>query len=70
WRRMAREGKLVLPNLEGITFVSVAVEEPGDALPDVPVAEAGTLDLVKGDVTIRLSAGTPAVRIAEIAAAL
>lgn len=70
WRRMAREGKLVLPNLEGVTFVPIAVEDPGDALRDMPVAKAGTLDLVKGDVTIRLSAGTPAARIAEIAAAL
>ena len=69
-RRMAREGKLVLPNLEGITFAPVAVEEPSVLLPDVPVPNAGTLDLLKGDVTIRLSAGTPAARIAEIVAAL
>jgi transposase len=70
WRRMAREGKLILPNLEGIAFVPVAVEEPSILLPDVPVADAGTLDLLKGDVTIRLSVDTPATRIAEIVAAL
>jgi transposase len=70
WRRMAREGKLVLPNLDGMTFVPVAVEEPSVLLRDVPVADVGTLDLLKGDVTIRLSAGTPAARIAEIVAAL
>jgi len=70
WRRMAREGKLILPNLEGIAFVPVAVEEPNVLLPDVPVADAGTLDLLKGDVTIRLSSDTPATRIAEIVAAL
>ena len=67
---MAREGKLILPNLEGIAFVPVAVKEPNVLLPDVPVADAGTLDLLKGDVTIRLSADTPATRIAEIVAAL
>lgn len=70
WRRMAREGKLVLPNLDGLTFVPVIVEEPSVPLPDAPLAEAGTLDLLKGDVTIRLDAATPVARIAEIVAAL
>ena len=37
---------------------------------DVPVPNAGTLDLFKGDVTIQLSANTSATRIAEIVAAL
>ena len=70
WRRMAREGKLVLPNLDGVSFVPVAIEEPAVPLPDVVEAEVGVIDLLKGDVTIRLSADTSAVRIAEIAAAL
>jgi transposase len=70
WRRMAREGKLVLPNLDGVTFVPVIVEEPSVLLPDAPLSEAGTLDLLKGGVTIRLAADTPAGRIAEIVAAL
>jgi len=29
-----------------------------------------TLDIIRGDVAVRLDAGTPAARIAEIAAAL
>lgn len=70
WRRMAREGKLILPNLDGVSFVPVAIEEPAVMLPDVAEAEVGVIDLLKGDVTIRLAADTPAGRIAEIAAAL
>lgn len=70
WRRMARERKLVLPNLDGVSFVPVAIEEPAVPLPDAVEAEVGVIDLLKGDLTIRLAADTPAVRIAEIAAAL
>ena len=69
WRRMAREGKLVLPDLSGAAFVPIEVIQEL-----VPVAEPTppqqTLDLIKGDVTIRLDAGTPAMRIAEIVTAL
>lgn len=74
WRRMARDGKLVLPKLEGVSFVPVAIEEPTVSLPNQAKVEAqaemGVIDVLKGDVTIRLAADTPAVRIAEIAAAL
>lgn len=70
WRRMAREGKLVLPNLEGIAFVPVTIDKVDVALPELPMTDAGTLDLLKGDVTIRLPGDTPAARIAEIVAAL
>jgi len=70
WRRMAREGKLVLPNLEGLSFVPVAIEEPAATFPDMPETELGVIDVLKGDVTIRLAQDTPAARIAEIAAAL
>jgi transposase len=71
WRRMAREGKLILPNLDGMTFVPVALEEPAAAVSDPPDTETqtSTPDILRGDVTIRLAADLPAVRIAEIAAA-
>ena len=74
WRRMAREGKLVLPNLDGVSFVPLAIEEPTATLLDKAEFEArveiGVIDVLKGDVTIRLAADTPAARIAEFAAAL
>lgn len=71
WRRMARMGKLVLPNLDGMDFVPVQIEDAPPPVPSPSPAFASmTLDLIKGDVTIRLDAGTPPERIALIAAAL
>ena len=71
WRRMARMGKLVLPNLDGLDFVpaQIAESKPLEAIP-TPSINLTSVDLLKGGVTIRLSADTSAVRIAEIVAAL
>ena len=71
WRRMARTGKLVLPNLDGMDFVPVQIEDPKplEALP-TPATDLASVELVKGEVTIRLAVDTPATRIAEIVAAL
>jgi transposase len=71
WRRMARTGKLVLPNLDGMDFVPVQIEDPKalEAVP-TPAADLNSVELVKGEVTIRLAVDTPAPRIAEIVAAL
>lgn len=71
WRRMARMGKLVLPNLAGMDFVPVRIEEakPPAAVPK-PTSVSGTLDVVKGCVTVRLDAGATPERVAQIAAAL
>jgi transposase len=71
WRRMARAGKLVLPNLDGMDFVPVQIEDPkvlNAVCPPPPLV--GTLDVMKGDITIRLAGDTAAVRIAEIVTAL
>ena len=71
WRRMAREGKLVLPNLEGMDFVPVQVEVSKPPEPAVTqLGKSATLDVIKGDVTIRLDAATAPDRIAQIVAAL
>jgi transposase len=60
---------LVLPNLDGVSFVPVAIEEPV-VLPNVPEDAVGTLDLIKGDVVVRLAANTPAARIVELVTVL
>jgi transposase len=69
WRRRAREGKLVLPALPEPepAFAPMVIEE----LIDRTVEGGGaTLEIVCGDVVIRLGAQTPATRIAEIVRAL
>ena len=70
WRRMARQGKLVLPNLDGIDFVPVEIEASVPVAQPSPVISSGKIDLIKGDVTVRLDVATPAARVAEIARAL
>ncbi|SDP61328.1 transposase [Sulfitobacter litoralis] len=70
WRRMARQGKLILPNLEGINFVPVEIETPAPVVQPLTVTSSSTIDLIIGDVTVRLGAATSAARIAEIARAM
>ena len=73
WRRMAREGKLVLPAARGPEaepgpmFAPIVVEELTDRAQG---AGDATLEIVCGDVLIRLDGVTPAARIAEIVRAL
>ena len=70
WRRLAKEGKLVLPALPEPepTFAPMVIEELTER---AGVAENATLDIVcGGGVTIRLDAETPAGRVAEIVRAL
>jgi transposase len=70
WRRMARQGKLVLPNLDGVDFVPVEIEAPAPVTQPLAATSSRTIDVIKGDVTVRLDTATPAARIAEIAKAL
>ncbi|WP_417463076.1 transposase [Kordiimonas sp.] len=70
WRRMARQGKLVLPNLDGMDFVPVEIEAPAPLAQPLPAASSSTIDVIRGNVIVRLDAATPAARIAKIARAI
>lgn len=63
WRSLARRGKLALPDEDGALFAALAIEAEAPRL-------TGSIEIVSGDVVIRLGADTSAIRIAEIAAAL
>jgi transposase len=74
WRRLAKDGKLVLPAAEGPPgFASLVLCDEG---PMASPSEAGatkdvpSIEIAVGDVMIRLDAGTSAARIAEIVRAL
>jgi len=69
WRRLARDGKLVLPALDVEADMDFA---PIEIAPDSPDAQAssGVVDIIKGEITVRLSDATPASRISEIVSAL
>ncbi len=68
WRRMARDGRLVLPAPEdAVEFVSLMVATPE------PVAAAPTgcsVEIAVGAVTVRLEPGASPERIAAVVRAL
>ena len=66
WRALARQGKLVVPEVAGAEFAaSVAAAQSAAA----SLATA-SIDLIIGPVTVRVDAATPAARVAELAMAL
>ena len=67
WRRLAKDGKLVVPDLAGAEFAPVVLEP--EASPPV-TAPKSAVEILHGSVTIRLDAGTQPDRIAEVAHAL
>lgn len=75
WRRMAKNGDLVLPAADsdelGAVFAPLVVcdaEPPPADLADISVADEIRISV--GDVVVLLDADTPATRIAEIVHAL
>ena len=66
WRRLAKEGKLVLPALSAPEppFAPLVIEEEPPDHPAKPVCSR--LEIICGDVVLRLDSETPAARIAEI----
>lgn len=74
WRRLAKDGKLVLPAAEGpAEFAPLVLSDEG---PGASPSETSSstdvppIEIAVGDVMIRLDAGTSAARIAEIVRAV
>jgi len=67
WRRLAKDGKLPVPDLAGAEFAPVVFEPP---VPEPQDAAKSPIEIVSGEIVIRLDAATPAARVAEIAQAL
>ncbi len=67
WRRLARDGRLVLPAVEtAVEFAPLVVGEESSV--SVPGGER--VEVVLDRVTVRLDAAVPAGRLAEIVSAL
>ena len=69
WRRLARDGKLVLPALDAGADIDFAPVELAPISPEGQ-SSSGVVDIIKGEVTVRLPGATPASRIGEIVSAL
>ncbi|MBD1548462.1 transposase [Labrenzia aggregata] len=69
WRRLAREGKLVVPDLPGAEF-ALAVLEPAPASVEEDAKPLAAVEIIHGGTTIRLEASASPDRIAGIVRAL
>jgi len=65
WRRLARDGKLVLPADAVSHFVPAMLEAP-----TVPPSCGGKIEIEAAGVVVRLAVDVPAARIGAIASAL
>jgi len=65
WRRLAKDGKLVIPELAEANFAAIVLSDP-EPLPTSTTA----IEIVTGQVTLRLDRETDAGRVAQIVHAL
>ena len=74
WRRLAKDGKLVLPAVSeppGFAPLMLCDEEPSGSPPETTsTPEAPLIEILVGEVSIRLDGDASAARIAEIVHAL
>ncbi len=72
WRRLAKDGRLVLPALrDEAEFAPLVLRDAAaGSPPDLPDPQDGRVEIAMGSVTIRLGGATPAGRIAGIVRAL
>ena len=74
WRRLAKDGKLVLPAAEGppgFAPLMLCDEGPEASSSEARLAtDVPLIEIAVGDIMIRLDAGTSAARIAEIVRAV
>ena len=63
WRTLARQGKLVVPEVAGAEF-------DGPVPTAQPMDTSSSIDLLIGPVTVRVGVATPAARVAELVMAL
>lgn len=67
WRRLAKDGKLPMTDLARAEFPPVVMEPFGSERQD---AATPPIEIVSGDVVVRLGATTSAAQVAEIVRAL
>lgn len=70
WRRLAKDGKLPVPELAGAEFASVVIEPLTDSAEPAAEATGRPIEIVVGEVVIRLDQAVPAKRIAKIVRAI
>ncbi len=68
WRARARRGLLAVPELSGAAFVPVVMTPPPDA-PE-PAANGASIEIVVGDVTVRVESTASVERVAALVSAL
>jgi len=67
WRRLAREGKIVVPVDEPM-FARLEIAPQGEVVPGSPVGDFVEIDI--GGITVRLPGGCTSDRIADVVSAL